>query len=149
MNEIYEKIMIPIKDKNLYICCESFCKKQAWMEGAIESCYDVIKLMKFKNIKVKIKKEKKLKKYNIDEVLKHKDWIVMEVGNERRVYDLSKWISEHPGGDKIYNVPNPFDFMELISIEGKTNFFERRVGEYALATKDAIRDDAFEFDEEF
>ena len=53
------------------------------------------------------------------------------------------------GGDKIYNVPNPFDFMELISIEGKTNFFERRVGEYALATKDAIRDDAFEFDEEF
>jgi ribonucleoside-diphosphate reductase beta chain len=53
------------------------------------------------------------------------------------------------GGDKIYNVPNPFDFMELISIEGKTNFFERRVGEYALATKDSIRDDAFEFDEEF
>jgi len=36
---------------------------------------------------------------------------------------------------KIYNTPNPFDFMELISVEGKTNFFERRVGEYALATK--------------
>ena len=43
------------------------------------------------------------------------------------------------GCDKIYNVPNPFDFMELISIEGKTNFFERRVGEYALATKDSIK----------
>lgn len=36
---------------------------------------------------------------------------------------------------KIYNTPNPFDFMELISVEGKTNFFERSVGEYALATK--------------
>jgi ribonucleoside-diphosphate reductase subunit M2 len=35
----------------------------------------------------------------------------------------------------IYRVGNPFDFMELISMEGKTNFFEKRVGEYALATK--------------
>jgi ribonucleoside-diphosphate reductase subunit M2 len=39
------------------------------------------------------------------------------------------------GYDPIYNTSNPFDFMELISIEGKTNFFEKRVGEYALATK--------------
>ncbi|KAH3698606.1 ribonucleoside-diphosphate reductase small chain-like [Dreissena polymorpha] len=31
---------------------------------------------------------------------------------------------------KIYNKENPFDFMELISLEGKTNFFEKRVGEY-------------------
>ena len=40
------------------------------------------------------------------------------------------------GYPKVYNVSNPFDFMELISIEGKTNFFERRVGEYALANKE-------------
>ena len=39
------------------------------------------------------------------------------------------------GYEKIYNTSNPFDFMEMISIEGKTNFFEKRVGEYALATK--------------
>jgi len=32
--------------------------------------------------------------------------------------------------DKIYKVSNPFDFMENISLEGKTNFFEKRVGEY-------------------
>ena len=37
------------------------------------------------------------------------------------------------GYDKIYNSENPFSFMELISIAGKTNFFERRVGEYSLA----------------
>ncbi len=30
----------------------------------------------------------------------------------------------------MYNVENPFDFMETISLEGKTNFFEKRVGEY-------------------
>ncbi|ESO94481.1 hypothetical protein LOTGIDRAFT_178434 [Lottia gigantea] len=34
------------------------------------------------------------------------------------------------GCDKYYNSENPFDFMELISLEGKSNFFEKRVGEY-------------------
>ena len=34
------------------------------------------------------------------------------------------------GCNKVYNVENPFDFMENISLEGKTNFFEKRVGEY-------------------
>ena len=34
------------------------------------------------------------------------------------------------GCKRVYNVENPFDFMEHISLEGKTNFFEKRVGEY-------------------
>ncbi len=34
------------------------------------------------------------------------------------------------GSPKVYNVTNPFDFMDLISLPGKTNFFERRVSEY-------------------
>eukprot|EP01052_Picozoa_sp_SAG31_P012438 SAG31_NODE_728_length_12522_cov_13.320534_5_plen_100_part_00 len=34
---------------------------------------------------------------------------------------------------KVYNVTNPFEWMELISLQGKTNFFEKRVGEYAKA----------------
>jgi ribonucleotide reductase beta subunit family protein with ferritin-like domain len=46
--------------------------------------------------------------------------------------------------DKVYNSSNPFDFMELISIEGKTNFFEKRVSEYALAEKTKT-DDIFDF----
>lgn len=37
------------------------------------------------------------------------------------------------GNDKIYNATNPFDFMEMISLQGKTNFFEKRVGEYQKA----------------
>ena len=53
------------------------------------------------------------------------------------------------GIDKIFNSSNPFDFMELISIEGKTNFFERRVGEYAMANKDENIDSAFAFDGDF
>jgi ribonucleoside-diphosphate reductase beta chain len=37
------------------------------------------------------------------------------------------------GTDKEYNVSNPFDFMDMISLQGKTNFFEKRVGEYQKA----------------
>lgn len=44
-------------------------------------------------------------------------------------------LSVQLGYDKIYNASNPFDFMELISVESKTNFFEKRVSEYALADK--------------
>jgi ribonucleotide reductase beta subunit family protein with ferritin-like domain len=51
------------------------------------------------------------------------------------------------GYKKIYNVSNPFDFMELISLEGKTNFFERKVGEYSLANKKS--EDAFSLNEDF
>jgi ribonucleoside-diphosphate reductase subunit M2 len=52
------------------------------------------------------------------------------------------------GYDKIYNTANPFDFMELISIEQKTNFFESRVSDYALANK-TIDKDVFEFNSDF
>ena len=37
------------------------------------------------------------------------------------------------GYNKIYNSKNPFDFMEMISLEGKTNFFEKRVMDYSKA----------------
>ncbi|MDO3627369.1 ribonucleoside-diphosphate reductase small subunit [Mucilaginibacter sp. BT774] len=40
-----------------------------------------------------------------------------------------RWLVEL-GYDKVYNVTNPFDFMEMISLQGKTNFFEKRVGDY-------------------
>ena len=52
------------------------------------------------------------------------------------------------GYQKIYGTANPFDFMEMISIEGKTNFFEKRTGEYALADKSKT-DDIFDLDGEF
>jgi ribonucleoside-diphosphate reductase subunit M2 len=52
------------------------------------------------------------------------------------------------GYDKIYNTANPFDFMELISIESKVNFFERTNAEYALANK-SIDKDIFEFNADF
>jgi ribonucleotide reductase beta subunit family protein with ferritin-like domain len=52
------------------------------------------------------------------------------------------------GIKKIFNSTNPFDFMELISVEGKTNFFEKRVGEYGLAEK-SITGQEFSFNVDF
>jgi len=52
------------------------------------------------------------------------------------------------GYDKIYNSINPFEFMELISIETKVNFFERTNSEYALANK-TVDKDVFEMNADF
>jgi len=57
-------------------------------------------------------------------------------------------LSVQLGYEKIYNVINPFDWMELISLEGKTNFFEKKVGDYALANK-TKSEDVFEFTADF
>jgi ribonucleoside-diphosphate reductase subunit M2 len=35
------------------------------------------------------------------------------------------------GNNKVYNATNPFDFMDMISLQGKTNFFEKRVSDYS------------------
>ena len=45
--------------------------------------------------------------------------------------------------EAIYNSTNPFDFMEMISLEQKTNFFESRVSSYALAEKSG-KEEAFD-----
>ena len=52
------------------------------------------------------------------------------------------------GYKKIFNTSNPFDFMEMISMEGKTNFFEKRVGDYSLSSGQK-NDDAFSFNADF
>jgi ribonucleoside-diphosphate reductase beta chain len=54
------------------------------------------------------------------------------------------------GCPRVYNSHNPFDFMEMISLQGKTNFFEKRVAEYqksgVMSTKE---ENVFKLDEEF
>ena len=54
------------------------------------------------------------------------------------------------GCSKFYNAANPFDFMEMISLQGKTNFFEKRVAEYQKAgVRGDKKDNVFSLDEEF
>jgi ribonucleoside-diphosphate reductase beta chain len=54
------------------------------------------------------------------------------------------------GYSKIYNAANPFDFMEMISLQGKTNFFEKRVGDYQKSgVMNSSEANAFSLDEDF
>ena len=61
-----------------------------------------------------------------------------------------RWLQEL-GYPKLYNTANPFDFMEMISLQGKTNFFEKRVGDYqksgVLSTD--VKGQSFSMDEDF
>lgn len=60
-----------------------------------------------------------------------------------------RWLSEL-GYPKMFHATNPFDFMEMISLQGKTNFFEKRVGDYqksgVFSTKEL---QAFSLEEDF
>lgn len=106
------------------------------------------------------KLEKPLKKQKIHEIIKEAVTIEGEFINEalscrligmnsmlmqQYIEFVADRLSLQLGGDKIYESSNPFDWMENISIEGKDNFFEKRVSEYSLATKVENPQDAFEF----
>ena len=52
------------------------------------------------------------------------------------------------GYKKIFNAANPFSWMELISLEGKTNMFEKKIAEYSLANK-TVSKDTFDLSEDF
>ena len=54
------------------------------------------------------------------------------------------------GVPKLFNVENPFEWMDMISLQGKTNFFEKRVGEYQKANvKQTKEDRIFTLDADF
>lgn len=62
--------------------------------------------------------------------------------NAESMHDYIKYVADRLlidfGYEKIYKVKNPFAFMELSSMQGKTNFFERRVGEYSRIQSSSI-----------
>lgn len=76
--------------------------------------------------------------------------------NDKLMAEYLEFVTDHLlvslGCPKAYNTKNPFDFMEMISLPGKTNFFEKRVGEYQKsgvmgAAKEEKKD--ISFDAEF
>lgn len=74
--------------------------------------------------------------------------------NKELMGDYIEYVADHLlcdlGCKKYYHTKNPFDWMEMISMEGKTNFFEKRVGEYAKAgVMNEAEDMAFRLDCEF
>jgi ribonucleotide reductase beta subunit family protein with ferritin-like domain len=51
--------------------------------------------------------------------------------------------------EAVYNTPNPFEWMELISVQGKTNFFEKRVGDYSNKANPGIEEQEFSMNASF
>lgn len=109
------------------------------------------------------KLEKPLKKQKIHEIISEAVTIELEFINDalpcrligmnqvlmkQYIEFVADRLSLQLGGDKIYESKNPFDWMENISIETKTNFFEDRVSEYSLTTKNA-KLNTFEFGDDF
>jgi ribonucleotide reductase beta subunit family protein with ferritin-like domain len=70
--------------------------------------------------------------------------------NSEKMSEYIEYVSDRLlkqiGVPAIWNSKNPFDFMENISLDGKTNFFEKRVGDYGKLDDDT---DDIGFDEEF
>ena len=108
------------------------------------------------------KLEKPLKKQKIHEIIKEAVSIENEFINDAlscRLIGMNSMLMQEYiefvadrlsiqlTGEKIYESKNPFDWMENISIEGKTNFFEKNVSEYSLASKIENDKNAFEFTE--
>jgi ribonucleoside-diphosphate reductase subunit M2 len=109
------------------------------------------------------KLEKPLKKQKIHEIISESVSIELEFINDslpcrligmnqilmkEYIEFVADRLSVQLGGDKIYESKNPFDWMENISIETKTNFFEDRVSEYSLTTKSS-NENTFEFGDDF
>jgi ribonucleotide reductase beta subunit family protein with ferritin-like domain len=109
------------------------------------------------------KLEKPLKKQKIHEIISEAVSIELEFINDalpcrligmnqvlmkQYIEFVADRLSLQLGGDKIYESKNPFEWMENISIETKTNFFEDRVSEYSLTTKNSTIN-SFEFGEDF
>ncbi|XP_019197679.1 PREDICTED: ribonucleoside-diphosphate reductase small chain A [Ipomoea nil] len=78
--------------------------------------------------------------------------------NSELMSQYIKFVADHLlvalGYQKNYNVENPFDWMEFISLQGKANFFERRVGDYQKASvmsnlRDTSKNFEFKLDEDF
>ena len=107
--------------------------------------------------------EKKLSKKKLQEIIEEAVTIEKEFINEalpcrligmnsvlmnQYIEFVADRLAIQLGNEAIYKSTNPFDFMEMISLEQKTNFFESRVSEYSLAEKsgkDEAFDDAIEF----
>jgi len=109
------------------------------------------------------KLQKKLNKERIYEIIKESVEIEIEficdalpcrlIGmNSELMSQYIKFVADRLclqlGYEKIYNITNPFSWMELISLESKTNFFEKRNDSYALSNK-TMEDNEFLINDDF
>jgi len=130
-------------------CSIFWLKKRGLMPGLChsnelisrdESLHTEFAVLMFKNL-INKPSEDKIKEIILEAVAIEKEFITESLPcqligmNKELMIQYIEYISDRLllmfGLKKIFNKENPFDWMEMISVQGKTNFFERRVGEYS------------------
>lgn len=151
----YIKLSVqPNKKENIYCIGSDFSHKQAWIEGCLTSCYNLLNYFKLNNIinvnvikntnileggtknlkKKKIKIEKlnnKKKIYSLEDVKKHNKktdaWLIIK----NKVYNVTKWIPYHPGGDIIMSGVGK-DATDLFVNRGHSNNAKKILKKYYI-----------------
>ena len=125
VKEVYHKILKPFADEKIYIVNEAYSLHQCWVEGSLDACYDVLdmigttfvrgkpkkgvtsrshkdgsnKVSKGKGSKGKGSKVNTVKVFSLQQVLKKRNWIVLDIRGKLRIYDVGEWLHDHPGGE--------------------------------------------------
>tara|TARA_Y200000002_G_scaffold381885_1_gene397155 strand:+ start:772 stop:2310 length:1539 start_codon:yes stop_codon:yes gene_type:complete len=147
-NKIKNSILNPVK--NLFIVGEAYSDTQAWMEGCLQSVNKGVDLLEKqlpqKSLAYKIpskkrtlrkssttfpRSKKKVTCYSIDEVAKHNTPDNAWVAYDNNVYDITDWISRHPGGNVIlYGIGK--DITQMFNAVGHSKFALKKLKEYQI-----------------
>ena len=97
----YQTMLKPFDTRDIFVINESYSLHQGWIEGCLDMCYDVLdQLPDFSRTRIKGGKSNKpkVKLYSFNQVLKHRNWIILDLRGKLRIYDVGKWMQKHPGG---------------------------------------------------
>lgn len=126
---IIKKMINPIK--NIFICGDTFSDNQCWIEGALSTSNSVIKLCKKSNKnktrKNTIKQNGGNKIYSMNEVKKHNKindgWVVIK----NKVYNVTNFINQHPGGSQILSDRLGKDITSDFNARGHPDYVEKTI----------------------
>lgn len=122
VNKVYNEILQPDRGVKMFIVGEAFSKNQAWVEGSLETSDDVISMiLNPNNVKLRILKEKKKQKLNYILLPKKGKWVDFK----GKRYDITNFISKHPGGRNAIKFGIYKDITEIFENVGHSKYAER------------------------
>ena len=150
-HKLYKETMKPYYDQQIFICGESFSKNQGWIEGCLETSYDVLEQIKIDDISFKRDVENKEDNidnidniqintkndlYNIYDVIKKRTWVVIEL-DKKYIFDISNWIEKQPNGK--WDLEKAIEFNKYYIQEGKDeNYMIKPIEVFKKGNSDSI-----------
>tara|TARA_Y100001958_G_C21235817_1_gene562200 strand:+ start:471 stop:2072 length:1602 start_codon:yes stop_codon:yes gene_type:complete len=149
-HKLYKEIIKPYYDQQIFICGESFSKNQGWIEGCLETCYDVLEQIEIEDISFKrnvtiteniediedIEINTKDDLYNIYDVIKKKTWIVIEL-DKRYIFDIADWIEKQPNSK--WDLEKAIEYSKYYIQDGKDdNYRIKPIELFKKGNRDSI-----------